>query len=237
MADLIYIADDEQDIRNLVKMFLENEGYIVKTFENGDLLFEAFKSQEADLVILDIMMPGTDGLTICNQLRSKSNVPIIMLTAKDSDADYVAGITLGSDDYLIKPFHPVILVMRVKALLRRSKGMQNIVQESVESKDICCGALVLSERKHAVLCEGKEIELTSMEFECLSYMMKHFKEAVSRQDLLNEVWGYDNLVESRVTDETVRRIRKKLSAYKCGVAIANKWGYGYILQEVKSEAN
>lgn len=103
MSDLIYIADDEEDIRNLVKMFLENEGYTVRSFENGDCLFEAFNEEEADLVILDIMMPGTDGLVICNQLRSKSDVPIIMLTAKDSDADYVAGITLGSDDYLIKP--------------------------------------------------------------------------------------------------------------------------------------
>ncbi len=109
MSDLIYIADDEEDIRNLVKMFLENEGYTVKSFENGDCLFEAFNEKEADLVILDIMMPGTDGLVICNQLRSKSDVPIIMLTAKDSDADYVAGITLGSDNYLIKPFHPIII--------------------------------------------------------------------------------------------------------------------------------
>lgn len=200
-------------------------------------MFEAFNQKEADLVILDIMMPGTDGLVICNQLRSKSDVPIIMLTAKDSDADYVAGITLGSDDYLIKPFHPVILVMRVKALLRRSKGMKNVGQEAKESEEVCCGKLVLNERKHLVMCKDKEVELTTMEFECLSYMMKHFGEAVSRQELLNEVWGYDSLVESRVTDETVRRIRKKLSAHPCGVIISNKWGYGYILQEGENEAH
>jgi DNA-binding response OmpR family regulator len=115
----IYIADDENSIRAAIKTFLENAGYIVEDFENGDLLLQAFAKNEADLVILDVMMPGSNGFVICKELRKISNVPIFMLTARDSDLDYATGLDIGSDDYLTKPFSPMALVMRVKALFRR----------------------------------------------------------------------------------------------------------------------
>ena len=115
----IYIADDETNIRLAIKEFLENAGYTVYDFENGDLLIEAFSENPADLVILDVMMPGSNGFVVCKELRKISSVPIIMLTARDSDLDYATGLDLGSDDYLIKPFSPMALVMRVKALFRR----------------------------------------------------------------------------------------------------------------------
>ena len=115
----IYIADDETNIRLGIKTFLENAGYIVEDFENGDLLIEAFSENPADLVILDVMMPGSNGFIVCKKLRKISRVPIIMLTARDSDLDYATGLDLGSDDYLTKPFSPMALVMRVKALFRR----------------------------------------------------------------------------------------------------------------------
>lgn len=115
----IYIADDEMNIRMAIKAFLENAGFLVEDFENGDLLLEAFSKNEADLVILDVMMPGSNGFVICKELRKISYVPIIMLTARDSDLDYVTGLDLGSDDYLTKPFSPMALVMRVKAIFRR----------------------------------------------------------------------------------------------------------------------
>ena len=118
-AKKVYIADDETNIRLAVKTFLENAGFLVEDFENGDLLLEAFSEREADLVILDVMMPGSNGFVICRELRKTSYVPIIMLTARDSDLDYATGLDLGSDDYLIKPFSPMALVMRAKAIFRR----------------------------------------------------------------------------------------------------------------------
>ena len=115
----IYIADDETSIRLAIKTFLENAGYTVEDFENGDLLLAAFTEAPADLVILDVMMPGSNGFVVCKELRKKSSVPIIMLTARDSDLDYATGLDLGSDDYLVKPFSPMALTMRIKAIFRR----------------------------------------------------------------------------------------------------------------------
>ncbi len=119
MGHSIYLADDEKSIRELLHSFLASDGYTVRSFESGDALLEAFRQEPAELVILDIMMPGTDGLTVCRELRAVSDIPIILLTAKDSELDYVMGISQGSDDYLTKPFRPTILLMKVKALLRR----------------------------------------------------------------------------------------------------------------------
>lgn len=116
---LIYIADDETNIREGIRAFLENDGYDVRAFENGDLLLDAFSAEPADLVILDVMMPGSNGFTVCKELRKVSHVPIIMLTARDSDLDYATGLSLGSDDYFTKPFSPISLVMRVKSIFRR----------------------------------------------------------------------------------------------------------------------
>jgi len=118
-AKKIYIADDESSIRTAIKVFLENAGYVVEDFETGDLLLETFTESPADLVVLDVMMPGSNGFVICKELRKKSHVPIIMLTARDSDLDYATGLDLGSDDYLIKPFSPMALTMRIKAIFRR----------------------------------------------------------------------------------------------------------------------
>lgn len=232
MSRLIYIADDDKDILNLVKMFLVSEGYEVEAFSTGDELFTAFENNPSDLVILDIMMPGTDGLTICNRLRAVSDVPIIMLTAKDSDLDYVAGITLGGDDYLTKPFRPTVLTMRVKALLRRVE----MTSKSKEVEDVVCGDLRLSLKGHCVYCKDKELGLTSTEFDCMSVLMAHFEEAVSRETLLDEVWGYDKAVETRVTDETIRRIRKKLKTAGSKVGVHNKWGYGYKLSIIEEQS-
>ncbi len=119
MGHSIYLADDEKSIRELLHSFFASDGYTVRSFESGDALLEAFRQEPAELVILDIMMPGTDGLTVCRELRAVSDIPIILLTAKDSELDYVMGISQGSDDYLTKPFRPTIILMKVKALLRR----------------------------------------------------------------------------------------------------------------------
>jgi len=130
-AKKIYIADDETNIRVAIKTFLENAGYEVVDFENGDLLLAAFEENPADLVVLDVMMPGSNGFVVCKELRRKSAVPIIMLTARDSDLDYATGLDLGSDDYLIKPFSPMALVLKIKAIFRRMELDRKAYEESL----------------------------------------------------------------------------------------------------------
>lgn len=143
----IYYADDEKEIRDIVSAFLQNDGYEVSAFETGDLLLEAFRKESCDLVILDIMMPGTDGIGILTALRSISKVPVILLTAKDTDSDYYNGLSLGNDDYITKPFKPMILSAKIKALLRRVQ-FENERSSDRQSEDIVCGNLHYSGKKH-----------------------------------------------------------------------------------------
>lgn len=231
MSHSIYIADDERNIRDLIKSFLESDGYEVSAFETGDELKAAFDEKPADLVILDIMMPGTDGLTVCKQLREESGVPIIILTAKDSEYDYVHGITIGSDDYLTKPFRPTALLMRVRSLLRRMDMNEKSDHSSKASEeDTGIGDLTFSSSRNEILCSGKPIKLTRTELKTLSYMMKNPDKAYSREELLEAIWGFDTKVETRVTDETLRRIRKQLSACESNVSVKTMWGFGYRIE-------
>lgn len=231
MSHSIYIADDERNIRDLIKSFLESDGYEVSAFETGDELKAAFDEKPADLVILDIMMPGTDGLAVCKQLREESGVPIIILTAKDSEYDYVHGITIGSDDYLTKPFRPTALLMRVRSLLRRMDMNEKSDHSSKASEeDTCVGDLTFSSSRNEILCSGKPIKLTRTELKMLSYMMKNPDKAYSRDELLEAIWGFDTKVETRVTDETLRRIRKQLSACESNVSVKTMWGFGYRIE-------
>lgn len=227
MEKLIYAADDEQDILDVMEEFLHNAGFAVRTFPTGDQLYEAFREKPCDLVVLDIMMPGTDGLTVCKQLRSISNVPIVILTAKESETDHMRGFMLGGDDYLIKPFSPSLLVVRIKALLRRMEMIQ-----PVSAQTSCFGDLAFSEAEHTVTCSGKPLSLSMTEFSLLGCLMEHTGVAVSRDELLDRVWGIEAVdIETRVTDETVRRIRQKLKACGSKVKISAVWGYGYKLEE------
>lgn len=231
MSHSIYIADDEKNIRDLIKSFLESDGYEVSAFETGDELKAVFDEKPADLVILDIMMPGTDGLTLCRKLREESSVPIIILTAKDSEYDYVQGITIGSDDYLTKPFRPTALLMRVRSLLRRMDMNEKGDRSSkMSDEDISIGDLTFSGRRNEILCGGRPVKLTRTELKMLSYMMKNPEKAYSRDELLNAIWGYDTKVETRVTDETLRRIRKQISACESNVSVRTMWGFGYRIE-------
>ena len=179
MGHSIYLADDEKSIRELLHSFLASDGYTVRSFESGDALLEAFRQEPAELVILDIMMPGTDGLTVCRELRAVSDIPIILLTAKDSELDYVMGISQGSDDYLTKPFRPTILLMKVKALLRRSVLGGERQQQcgsliyDLETRRFTLGEelLTLTSREQAVLEAligfGHDVEVTELLFSSL----------------------------------------------------------------------
>lgn len=228
MSKLIYIADDENNIRKLVKTFLENDGHIVKDFENGDLLLKEFNEKECDLVILDVMMPGSDGFEICTSIRKKSTVPIIMLTARDSDIDYITGITLGSDDYFTKPFSPMALVMRVKAIFRRI-DFEKIQNNKSKQTVLEFGDITINTDTKTVSNLNETIDLTPNEYNLLTYLFENKERAVSREELLNKVWGYDSEIETRAADDTVKRLRKKIS--DTNILIETVWGFGFRLKE------
>lgn len=228
----IYVADDEKNIRDLLKEFLEKDGYNVTVFPDGETLFEEFKARPCDLVILDIMMPGKDGLEICNELRKITAIPIIMLTAKDSEMDYIRGISTGSDDYIMKPFKPSILLMKIHALLRRVE-MDRKNHHYCQKKRCSYGDLTYDEMKNTIFCDGVEISFTKTELRLIFYMISHFEKSFSKEELLNEVWGYDSEVETRVIDETLRKIRKKLSEVQSIVHIQTIWAYGYKLTKLE----
>ena len=230
MAQLIYLADDEESLLEVFGAFLESAGYEVGLFPTGDALFEAFRTREADLVILDIMMPGTDGLTICKRLREISDVPIIILTAKDSEMDYLHGLAIGGDDYLTKPFSPAMLVMRTKALLRRVDMGRNSARDKTRA-EYTFGDAELSTTLHEARANGRDLGLTMTEFALFKCLIASAGQAVSRDTLLKEVWGFDAEVESRVADECVRRVRRKLRDAGSTLAIKAVWGFGYKLQE------
>ena len=226
MGKLIYAADDEPDILDVLREFLRSAGFDVMTFPTGDALLEHFRVQPCDLAVLDIMMPGRDGLTICKELRAISDIPIVILTAKESEADQMRGYMFGGDDYLVKPFSPSLLVMKIRALLRRSSA------EKTEAEDRQFGDITLSASAHDVLVGDCPAGLSMTEYALIECLMDHSGSAVARNTLLDHVWGIDNdAVETRVTDETVRRIRRKLSAAGSTVRITAVWGYGYKLEE------
>ena len=227
MGALIYLADDDPALLEVFSAFLESAGFEVRAFPTGDELADEFARREPDLVVLDIMMPGTDGLTICKNLRKVSDVPIVILTAKDSELDYMHGLAIGGDDYLVKPFSPSMLVMRIKALLRRVEMGR---ATPVAADDLSFGDIRLSESAHEARAGNSLLELTMTEFALLRCLLEGGGSAVSRDVLLSKVWGIDAEVETRVTDETVRRVRRKLRDAGSATSIKAVWGFGYKLE-------
>lgn len=231
MAKLIYAADDEIHIRELLETFFVDAGYEVATFENGDLLYEAFCRQPSDMVILDVMMPGHDGMFLCKELRKISKVPIILLTAKDTEMDYIMGMSIGSDDYIMKPFRPTMLLMKIKAIFRR---MDMEHERESENRELLVGNIRISSYERMVYCLDQGLTLSVTEFELFYYLAKNLQKAVSREEILNVIWDMDAEVETRVVDETIRKIRKKLKTCDSRIRIDTVWGHGYKMVEVMS---
>lgn len=223
----IYYADDEREIREVVSSFLKNEGHAVTSFADGEALLSAFQMKQCDLVILDIMMPELDGIETLTRIRKMSKVPVILLTAKDTDSDYYNGLALGSDDYLTKPFKPIILSAKINALLRRVRFENE--DKADATGDMQCGNVCYSEKRHSVTVNGKPLELTPTELHFLLYMMKRYDEAVKKETVLDEIWDMNSEIESRVADETNRRLRKKMQAAGADVYVQTVWGYGFKL--------
>ncbi len=202
---VIYCIEDDESIRELILYALKNNGFEAKGFESGEVLLN---NTEPDLIILDIMLPGDDGYTILKTLRTNEktrDIPVIMLTSKTSEYDKVKGLDMGADDYIEKPFGVMELISRIKAVLRRSRSVE---EESFEV--LCLEDLCIDNRKHEVTVNGTEVTLTYKEYELLYFLMKNKGLVVSRDKLINEVWGYDFEGESRTVDVHVRTLRLKL---------------------------
>ena len=228
MAKKIYVADDEKNICFLIQNFLEKEGFEVTCFHDGESILEACEKEMPDLCILDVMMPGMDGLTVCTQIRKRSHVPIIIVSAKDSPLDRITGITLGSDDYLVKPFLPLELVTRVKALFRRVDAFAGPEEETEDTREF--GDIILYTKRRAAQLKGADFALTPLEFDFLNHMLEHPEHAASRDDLLKALWKVDSKeVDTRAVDDMVKRLRKKLKEQGSTVKIETVWGYGFRL--------
>lgn len=225
MSKLIYIADDDANIRKLIEGFLTREGYIVAAFPDGEALLEEFTKTEPDLVILDVMMPGRDGFMITEAIRRISTVPIIMLTARDTDTDFILGIQLGSDDYITKPFSPMTLTMKVRAIFRRIDMDKGPLAES----ELFFEDIRINTEQKRVTVADTEVDLAPNEFALLKYLIENKERAVSREELLDKVWGYTTVVETRVTDDTLKRLRKKITESQ--VVIETIWGFGFRLKK------
>lgn len=222
---LIYIVDDEERIRNLIKSFLIKDGFEVKTFSSGNSFLDDFYATPCDLVILDIMMPGIDGLSVCSILRHISSVPIIIVSSKDSDIDKVTGINLGCDDYLTKPFSPLELLARIKSIFRRMELNKDTKRDS---NIIFFGDLVINKNQRNAKIKNKDINLTKNEFELIVYLIENKDRAITRDELLRKIWNFRNMeIDTRATDDTVKRLRRKLIDYDSTIYIKTIRGFGF----------
>ncbi len=221
----ILVVDDEKHIIELARLYLSREGYEVEGVGDGAQAVSRFGQLKPDLVILDIMLPGSDGLTICKEIRKQSQVPIIMLTARDDVTDKVVGLEVGADDYLTKPFHPQELVARAKALLRRART------EPDQPKLIRAGKLEVDIERHEVRHGAARVQLRPKEFDLLALLARYPGRVFQRSELLDLVWGYDFPGYTRTVDVHVQQVREKLAAAKItDPSIETVWGVWYRLE-------
>ncbi|MCZ0702243.1 two-component system response regulator VicR [Natronobacillus azotifigens] len=234
MSQKILVVDDEKPIADILKFNLEKEGYDVVCAYDGEQAIELTKQENPDLLLLDIMLPVMDGNEVCREIRKTHNMPIIMLTAKDSEIDKVLGLELGADDYVTKPFSNREVIARVKANLRRQQ--QPSGDQDKVTKDIQISTLVIHPDAYAVTKEGKKVELTHREFELLHYLARHIGQVMTREHLLETVWGYDYYGDVRTVDVTVRRLREKIEdTPSTPLWIITRRGVGYYLRNPEQE--
>ena len=217
----VLLVDDDQNVLELVKLYGEREGFEVIGINDSDMVLPAFDRENPDVVILDIMLPGKDGLTLCRDLRAVSMIPIIMLTAKGEEADRVLGLEMGADDYVSKPFSPRELVARIKAVLRRTQTF-----DTVPNWKLKYPGLEIQADTRRVLIDGEETEVTHREFDLLYHLAQNPRRVFTRDELLATVWGYDYFGEQRTVDVHIRRLRAKLAPLSYEY-LTTVWGVGY----------
>ncbi len=228
----ILVVDDEKLLVKGIKFNLENEGYTVDACYDGEQAVALAEKGDYDLIILDLMMPKKDGLQACQEIRAFSTVPIILLTARGEKSDLLMGFESGADDYITKPFDVLELKARVRALIRRSSIVSTAAVHETKPDELTHGHIAVSEEKRRVLKDGAEVELTVKEFDLIAFLMKNPGKVFSRESLLDLVWGYDYLGDSRTVDVHIRRLREKLEADPANPQmIITKWGIGYYFAE------
>lgn len=221
-GEKILLIEDESRIREMVKEYLENEGFIITEAADGAEGLDKFKSSEFDMLVLDVMLPKVDGWSVCREVRRASSIPILMLTARGEEYDRLFGFELGVDDYIVKPFSPKELVARMKAVLRRSKSSGGNVSSAdlFEYKSL---SVNISSRK--VTIDGKNIEMTPKEFDLISFFVKNRDRVYTREQLLDKVWGYEFGGDYRTVDTHVKMLRESLGEYRS--LLVTVWGVGY----------
>ncbi|OEH90551.1 PhoP family transcriptional regulator [Loigolactobacillus coryniformis subsp. coryniformis] len=232
----ILVVDDEKPISDIVKFNLTKEGYDVVTAYDGEEALAKVNEVNPDLILLDLMLPKIDGLEVAREVRKDHDMPIIMLTAKDSEIDKVLGLEMGADDYVTKPFSNRELVARVKANLRRQGTINNAQPEEDENSEIEIGDLTIHPDAYIVSKRGDKIELTHREFELLHYLAQHIGQVMTREHLLQTVWGYDYFGDVRTVDVTVRRLREKIEDNPSHPEwLVTRRGVGYYLRNPDQE--
>ncbi|CAM3965153.1 response regulator transcription factor [Lederbergia lenta] len=225
----ILVVDDEDRIRRLLKMYLERENYVIDEAADGEEALELALQNDYSCILLDLMMPGKDGIEVCKELREEKTTPVIMLTAKGEETNRVQGFEVGTDDYIVKPFSPREVVLRVKALLRRAT-QTNYMQAGATARDIIVFPhLSIDHDAHRVSADGKEVNLTPKEYELLHFLAKSPDKVFDREHLLKEVWQYEFFGDLRTVDTHVKRLREKLNRVsdKAAGMIVTVWGVGY----------
>ena len=219
----ILVVDDEKDIADLIEVYLQNENYTVFKFYTAEDALRCIETQSLDLAILDIMLPGTDGFALCKKIREKYIYPVIMLTAKDAEVDKINGLTLGADDYVTKPFKPLELMARVKVVLKRSARQESDAQLD---KYVFEGLEVdISGRE--VYVNGEKASMTPKEYDLLFYLVKNKNIALTRDKLLEEVWGYDFFGDDRTVDTHIKMLRNSLGEYRKFIVTLRGMGYKF----------
>ena len=238
MPKKILVVDDEKPISDIIKFNLTKEGFDVDTAYDGDEAVKKVEEYDPDLMILDLMLPKKDGLEVAREVRQTHDMPIIMVTAKDTEIDKVLGLEMGADDYVTKPFSNRELIARVKANLRRRdivKKAEAVTQEE-DNNNIKIGNLVIIPDAYIVEKDGKKIELTHREFELLYYLAQHMGQVMTREHLLQTVWGYDYFGDVRTVDVTVHRLREKVEDNPIQPQILiTRRGVGYYVKQPNEE--
>lgn len=222
MGKKILVVDDDANISEVLKLYLVFEGFEVSLAGDGNSALAIFRLEKPDVVILDLMLPGKNGFEVCQVLREESNVPVLMLTASDAREDKLAGFKFGADDYVVKPFDPLEVVARVRALLRRTAEKQGRAVVADKS-----GALEINLETYEVRLDGKEVELKPRELQLLFFFWQNQNKVFDREQLLAKVWGYDYAGETRTVDVHIQRLREKLEQEGCGYRFKTIRGVGY----------
>ena len=225
-APLIYYVEDDEHIRDLTAYALHQAGMEVRAFHDGDGLVERCAVEPHDAVLLDIMLPGMDGYQVCREIRHDSDVPIIMLSAKGEVFDKVLGLELGADDYIIKPFDSKELVARVKAVLRRFQPSRTIPVSATAGKCVEYPDLIINQTNYSVIYQGRTVDMPPKELELLYFLASSPNQVFTREQLLDHIWGYEYIGDTRTVDVHIKRLREKIKDH-ASWAITTVWGIGY----------